>query len=466
MTVTPTYDATNARVQIAATGLAAAAVALVQRSTDQVLWTTVRGAAAVTVTAGTMTTIYDYEFAPGVLNYYRVRGVVNTSPSYVAAGSASSGSAGSRTPGAPAGIVAGDLVVIEASTRNSGTGTVNTPTSWTQLAASGNLALLGRIYDGAWSIPAVTYAGGAANEDTLAQAVAFRGVDLTPAVSPATLLNISAQNIAYPASVVPDDMSTVLIAGWKQDDYTSVATLAGGVEAAELSSTAGNDASQVLDYVLQSTAADIGAGSFVVTGGASAISRGIVLVLHRQPYLNEQTATITPALTDVWVKSVTRPFLNRAVTVVASGDPVRTPRGMSFPIVNASNDIAITDLARSPTWPLALRAADAAEAAGLDYLVASGDVLYVHVPAGTRIPGGYVRVDQDSPEIRSGSALPRRIRVLPLRQVAAPGPDVVAATSSWATVLSTYGSWAAVLLAHPTWADLLALVAAPSEVIV
>ena len=51
MTVTLTYDDTLSRVNIVADALAAADTALIERSTDQVLWTTVRGGDAVPVTS-------------------------------------------------------------------------------------------------------------------------------------------------------------------------------------------------------------------------------------------------------------------------------------------------------------------------------------------------------------------------------------------------------------------------------
>jgi len=221
-----------------------------------------------------------------------------TAPTFVAAGTASSGSSGSRTPGMPAGVASGDVVLIFASTRNSGTGTVDTPADWTQLLDFGNMALLGRIYDGAWTMPTVTFTGGAANEDTLAQSCAFRNMcfDLSRiAHSSNTQLNASAQDIATPLLGVRRDRCVVLHLGWKQDDYTSVAALSGSIEIQELSSVAGNDASQIWDYRIQTTATGIDETSFVVTGGASAISRSAVIALVG----GYQTATVTRSINGV-----------------------------------------------------------------------------------------------------------------------------------------------------------------------
>lgn len=474
MTVTLTYDDTLARVRIDATSLAAADVALVERSTDQVRWTTVRGGEAWAVTAGAFALpLYDYEFSPDLVNYYRVRGVSTAAITFVNAGSASTGSSGSRTPGAPASIVAGDLLLCLASTRNSGTGTVNTPTDWTQVLASGNVALLGKVYDGVEAMPTITFTGGAANEDTLARIAAFRNAGL-PAVTSLAQLNGSAQNVAYPALTIPDDDLLVVVAGWKQDDFTSVATLSGMTEIAETSSTAGNDASQVWDYVIQTTAANIGASSFVVTGGASAISRGLVVAFAHADYLNQQAASITPTLgTDcgdsaIWLKSIARPFLNQRVTVINRNE-VRMSRGARvgvFPVVGRTMPVAVSDIRTSREWTMYVQTYTQTEADNLDLILASGDTLLVQVPGEcTSVPAGYVAVG-DVDTVNHPLRPLRKTWTLPMTEVATPGPDVVGAQSTWQSVVNTYATWADVLLDKATWADLLELVGSPSDVIV
>lgn len=70
--VTVSYDDTAGRVLIAVSGAAASTTAYFQRSTDQVTWTDVRGGQAVTVSRG-VAQLYDYEYSPGVVNYYRVQ---------------------------------------------------------------------------------------------------------------------------------------------------------------------------------------------------------------------------------------------------------------------------------------------------------------------------------------------------------------------------------------------------------
>lgn len=468
MTVTLTYDATLSRVQIAATALAAADIATVERSTDQIRWTTVRGSTGLTVTAGALASpLYDYEFVSGVANYYRVRGIETPAITYVAVGAVATANNASVTPALPAGIVVGDLLVCLASIRNSGAGSVNVPAGWTVMRQSGNMSLLGRRYVAGDAAPVVTFAGGVLNADTMAQVAAFRRADLVP-VTGIDQLNGSAQNVAFPALTVPANNLAILMYGWKQDDWTSVAVLAGATEIAEPTTTTGDDASMVWDYVIQTAKANIAVGSFVVTGGAAAISRGAVVAVQHAPFLNEQITNVTPTLTAVWLKSISRPFLNVIISLGGSDFTAdRSGRGAVHDALGRSLPIAVTDVRGSRRYALTIRTTDAAQAQTLDYLLASGDVLYLHAPASKVVPAGgvYVRV-ADTQERRVAVAGELRHWTVPVTEVAPPGPDIGYALSTWASVLAAYATWADVLAANPTWADLLARLGSPSEVIV
>lgn len=205
---------------------------------------------------------------------------------FVGVGTASTGSSGSRTPGLPASVAAGDLVLIYASTRNSGTGIVGQPANWDMLWSEGNVGVLARIYDGVWSMPTVTFGGGAANEDTIAQSAAFRGNFFTTDnifIMACGGLNPSAQDITtpgVPVNQLPENLMALYL-GWKQDDFTSVAQPGSWNELQEAVSTAGNDAGQVWGYRMFTSRPTAGSlqPALVVTGGAAAISRGAVLIL-------------------------------------------------------------------------------------------------------------------------------------------------------------------------------------------
>lgn len=70
MTVTATYDPVLSRVRLSITGLGLSSTVLVERSSDGIRWSTVRGAAALPVSGG-VASVDDYEFTPGVANTYR-----------------------------------------------------------------------------------------------------------------------------------------------------------------------------------------------------------------------------------------------------------------------------------------------------------------------------------------------------------------------------------------------------------
>jgi len=219
-----------------------------------------------------------------------------TAPAFINAGAVAHGNNASVVPGMPAGVLGGHLMLVLAAIRNSGTGAPVLPSGYRELVRSGNVGLFGRIAAGTFgqpttdAAPTVTFTGGVANADTSAHMAAFSGMcpdldllvarnRITGQRSNASVVNASAQDIAYPALEVHQDRCVVLYLGWKQDDWTSVAAISGATEIGEPDTTTGDDQGTVWDYVIQTSRANIPAGSFVVTGGASAISRGLVVAL-------------------------------------------------------------------------------------------------------------------------------------------------------------------------------------------
>lgn len=213
--------------------------------------------------------------------------IASATPALINVGAAATGNNASLNPALPASLAEGHTMLMLASIRNSGTGTVNTPAGWQVVASSGNMSLFGKVAGPSESVPPVSFAGGVANADTFAQIAAFSNLPLN-VINSAVQLNGSAANVAYPALTVSVNNAVLIIAGWKQDDSTGWAAIATYAEIGEANSTAGDDASQAWDWKAQATAANITAGSFTVSGGASAISRGISLALG--PYGHTPTA--------------------------------------------------------------------------------------------------------------------------------------------------------------------------------
>lgn len=227
----------------------------------------------------------------------RVNTMTAVTPTLVSVGTAAHGDNASVNPGMPASIQNGDLLLVLTAIRNTAAfaGAVTNPGGWTVLATGGNVVLLGQYWDGSFTAPTCGFAGGAAGDTTSAQIAAFRGVQMVIVSQSAVQSNGSAQNIATPSLYVPRETSLVVTAGWKQAAWTSVATVASGTEIAEPSTTTGNDQGMVWDYQLITHATTIGASSFVVTGGVSAVSKSFLVALAGDVY----EASVTRSINDV-----------------------------------------------------------------------------------------------------------------------------------------------------------------------
>lgn len=178
-----------------------------------------------------------------------------------------------------------------------------------------------------------------------------------------------------------------------------------------------------------------------------------------------QTGTITPSLYGFWLVSTMRSFLNVAPQVVDFSEPSRLSRGGSSFVSGRSLPIGRAELMQSREFTLTIRCASLSAARMFEYLVASGDILYLQTPADCPIPYGYYRINrQKSDRVTRTSDV--RYFDLSIEEQAAPGPDIVTAQSTWDTVIALYGGWPAVVAANASWDDVKALIGDPSEVIV
>lgn len=232
----------------------------------------------------------------------------------------------------PTGWAAGDLHVIFASIRSSGTGTVDDHVDFETLWEFGNVKVMGRIAAAGDTPPTVTFSGGAVGDTTLAQMMGLRGASLD-LVAVAELLNASAQNINYPALDVPMDNTMIILFAWKQDDMGTITVPAGMTSANTISSVLGSDAAQTLRYQIQTTEADWLAGTLTITGGAVAISRALMLAVRPAPALTVDEQDTWPARVLV---SATGLNVGDAVELYRVAGGVRT-------LVRAGADDSITD---------------------------------------------------------------------------------------------------------------------------
>jgi hypothetical protein len=467
ISVTAIYDDARGRVLIAATNLPAIATsALFEWSTDGAHWRQVRGGAAVAV-ASLAASLYDYEYTPGQLNYYRVSAVSTTTPSFVAAGTSATANNASVTPGLPSGWQEGDALLILASIRNSGTGRVVPPVGYTVVLQVDNWALFGKAAGVSESAPTVTITGGAAGADVLSQMAAFRNLDIN-AVSTAYQLNPSAANITYPpVAGYQASWDVILYLGWRQSSWTvpNVATLAGAIEIGETTSTAGSGAGQVWDYQIQAAPTPVVGGVFTVTGGSSAITYGAVVALPTAAYVMRSTATVTPVQSSVWLKVPAAPYLNRTVTLIDWDDINRTSRATSYSIIGKRDASAVTDLASPRTVSIDLWTTGDTETAALDLLLSLGNVLLLHIPPNCALKSMYAALGSYKYE-RPAHLSHNNHYTIPLTEVTMPDIAVAGNTVTWATLITNYGTWQDVINANATWAAILTLTGTPADALV
>ncbi|MEU5939411.1 carbohydrate binding domain-containing protein [Micromonospora sp. NPDC047548] len=393
-----------------------AAYALVERSTDQLRWTTVRGGSAVPVTAGGWVSVSDYEFAPDVANYYRVRAFISPLGWEI-------GPAKNANP------------YIETDT-SGWTGNGGTVAQSTTTPHEGAASLL-------------------LTPDGVTAAVQARTVNL-----PVTAGNFYIASDWLRSTVARTAGISII---WRD---------AGG---AILSQTLGSTVSMsagAWTYFEVTGEAPVGAtqATFVAasmsgtppTTNTMRVDEAYFVVIGGSPVFS---GSITPAIGGVWLKSVSRPFLNRKVTVLDYSDVERPSRAGVFDVIGRSFPVAVNDVRGSRRWTLEVLTETLGDARELDLVLASGDPMLVHVPAGVGVPGGYVVIG-DTTQRRTGRRSTRRVFELPCTEIAAPGPDVVGATVTCQTVLTTYPTCAAVLAAHDTCLSLMELIGDPTDVIV
>jgi hypothetical protein len=253
----------------------------------------------VAYTEDTVGTVDDAEFPFSVTAAGEEMTLTDIAPAtiaFVAAGTAAHANNASVTPGLAG--ATGNLLLLFASTT---LGAPSTPTGYTLLVDTTRSKLFAKIRASSESAPTVTFTGGGAASTNSAQIYAFSGRFQDAAnlvANSAWQLNASAQNVAYPDLDVRVPNCLIVYAVAKDDDWTGAA--GPGTEIGDTSSALGSDQGIAVYYQIQTTPAVIGMGSVTITGGASAISRGMVAAIR----CDKQLWTVTRSVNGV-VKSHT-----------------------------------------------------------------------------------------------------------------------------------------------------------------
>jgi len=420
-------------------------------------------------------TLYDYEFAPGVTNYYRTTAVPK--------GLYLPGAAGSNatSPDNAALDIVGDLGIrADLTMSNWAPGVFSTPVSkWNQngvnqrgyalqMADVGKIQLVwsndGTAVLSAQSTIAVPAIGG--------QRLAIRAtLQVNNGAAGRTITFYTAPTIASGAwtqlgtAVVQGGTTSIFNSNSQAQVSGHSGSFAGGadsvayqVHAVEIRAGIGGTVGANPDFTIQNNLA----GSFTDAAGRVWTINGSAQILTVQG----PTTIVPTPFERIWLKSTARSFLNQQVTVTDYTEPGRSARAGVTYVDARTLPIAQVELMTGRQVTLDIRTTDLAAAKRWDFLIASGDVLFLQTPAGCVVPSGYFRVDSINatrPWAHGGA----RYLSLPLVEVAAPGPDIVAAQSTWDSLITQYGSYDALLAAIGTsWDQYYALVGAPSETIV
>lgn len=452
MTTVATYNNDLGRVRLAISGLATDAdYAVVERSTDGIIWTTVRGGVQLPLTAGAGN-LDDYEFTAGVLNTYRVTAVDSAGIVQVGATTAITGNNSSLVTTLPVGTANGDLITIYSTIRNSA-GVPVTPAGWTRLVDQGNAVLFGRYMATGVTAPTLTFTGGVVNADTIAMVSTWRNTGIT-VISQSLLSNTSQQNIPTPTFAVQAN-GLALMYAWKQDDWTSIAASLGMTGLGSAVSTAGDDAGVALGGSGTGGGGTFSASSFPVTGGVAAISLTMAVQFAKKPFTDQETTTITPVLARPWLKNPARPGQNIEVEIISVSEITRSSRVGIFPVLSRTLPVSVSDLAGSRVFTIEIDCIGAGNKVDMDNRLASGEPLFLQMPDSSYFcPTAYV-VCGDVSLREDARASPSMTFTVPMTEVAKPGASVYGQTYAWSDVVANNVDWTAVVVGTSTWSNLI-----------
>lgn len=220
---------------------------------------------------------------------------------YIGAGTAASGFSGALAPTIHASTAAGDTMLLAVHINNALAGPP-TVTGWTNVLYRDNgdeisLAVYRRTYTGSSDAPSVPQQGSGA----IAQVATWRGIDTSDPVDVVSADGTFGEdaNILVEAVTPTAAKGVVVVLGSRLDDWTSVATLSGDgltwAEIGEPDHSATVEMGMVWDYALFTSTPTLTDKTFTVTGGGSAITAGVMVVLQDPALSGTVAATLQKA---------------------------------------------------------------------------------------------------------------------------------------------------------------------------
>lgn len=473
MTISLSYSDDIGRVQVSITDLPfSSGSILVERSTNELFWQTVRGAAALPVSGGSAS-VDDFEFSADVENHYRVT-PVDPVPGLHLPGTA--GSYASTPDHASLRITTDIRLMADV-----------TPAEW---GAGATQSLIGRYVT---TGDQRSYRSVLLSDGHLGFTWSEAGVSATSATSDVAPPAGDGERLAVRAFMdvnwsatdwrVEFETAPTADGSWSQldsdQDSPQTEIFAGGADLEVGSINEGDlqpfegvvHACEVFDDDASTVVADPRFDEQAMGASSFDDSTGKTWTVHGDAYIaGTESSSITPVLgKTAWLKSIRHPFLNRPIHRVLAGGGQqigRASRGAVFEVQGRSYPIAVTDVRSSREFTLTVQVEDETAARDMDLILASGDIFFIQVPPELtpHMAGGYVRIG-DTVQHRVADTIMWRFTV-PCRVVAPPGPGVVGGTMTYGALLNLYGGYQNVLAANSTYADLLALMASPDDLVV
>lgn len=479
MTLAATYDATNARVQLAATALPIMPGLnfFVERQVGGGSWVGVRGGYPIAPAAATFN-LDDYEFTPNVVNSYRIRtdAIYDTfsRSSASAWGSADSGQAYTVSGG-----IAADYNVA------AGIGTIRIQAVSAARVAFMNTVSLADYDQYADIASSATATGGSifgrlnGRRDaggsnryfleiefqttggvilTLKKTVAgvqttLASVLTTLSYTPGVTKRVRFRQVGSLLYLKAWDTTSVEPSTWTITATDTSVTLAGKVGAEGILAGVNTNVNPVVQF-----------DNFHVLDLATTSPTMSIV----------GSTTITPTLTDMWLKFPLRPFLNRLVSF-CNWDPETLPaRGQVYEVLGRRLPVAVTEVRGSRRFGMTLATIDADEADGIALSLSFGDVAFIQSPgddvycalAKRNYPASLYAFIGDVNLAHPMGTTPPWVVDFPCTEVAPPDPALAGSGVTWQGIINGFATWAAVQAQFGTWLLVEQYISSPDDEIV
>jgi hypothetical protein len=473
------YDSTLARVRVSLAAvqaeLGANATCTVQRSPNGINWTTVRGGDSIAATSSSAP-LDDYEFNPDVANYYQVIAVPSATgigTPYLIGDQADAAGSATCVITVANSTTGGDAIAVAAGTSGGDTITSVTDSKGNTYSVAESQTSSPSVYLYVAQDTAALSSGG--TPDTIT--VTFSGTSAAHNAVAAGCAGVRASSAVDQIAAATGSTSTptVTTSGLSQASEAVFAALSngnsGGTPTWDSGWTSigsvhdGSTAYTSLAYQVVASTDPVTASATLSTGVNWRLAAASLEAVTSAG--DTYTDSITPSLGgSVWLKNLAFPFLNRAVTVASAGDITRPSRGGTFAVIGRTYPVAVTTTRGARQFDLTIATTSDTETTAVTAVFATGDIVYVQVPADYPVPVGGYYAAGDLTETRNGVSWSRRWITAPLTETAQPAPTVPGATITWTGVINAYATWNAVIAAEATWSDLLATLGAPGDVIV